>query len=168
MPAAKVKVIDRGLNRIIRQTNKAGRLKIKVGIQGSEGQAVEHEGAGLTNAQLGVIHEFGTKGVSLGRSGAETGGIPERSFIRSTFDREVKKWQNLMIRSAKEIYGPNRPNIRKVLGLVGEKAVADIRQTINKGIPPELMPETVERKGSSKPLIDTGQLKASITYKVVK
>lgn len=168
MGAAKVKVIDRGLSRIIRQTNKAGRLKIKVGIQGSEAEAVEHDGEGITNAQLGAIHEFGTKGISLGRSGGTSGGIPSRSFIRSTFDRESRQWQGLMVRAAKEIYGPTRPDIRKVLGLMGERAVADIRQTINKGIPPELMPETIERKGSSKPLIDTGQLKASITYKVIK
>jgi len=168
MATTRVTVIDRGLNRIIRQVNKAGRLKIAIGIQGSEASAVEHKGSGITNADLGFFHEFGTAGISLGRSGAEYGGIPERSFIRSTFDRKVLSWQRLMGRATRQLYGPKRVNIRRVLGIVGEKAVADIRRTIRAGIPPPLMPETVDRKGSSKPLIDTGQLVASITYAVRK
>jgi len=43
-----------------------------------------------------------------------------------------------------------------------------IKQKITQGDPswPPLKPETIKRKGSSKPLIDTGKLRASITHKV--
>jgi hypothetical protein len=39
-------------------------------------------------------------------------------------------------------------------------------QTINAGIEPGLNERTIERKGSSKPLIDTGRLKGSITHEI--
>ena len=37
---------------------------------------------------------------------------------------------------------------------------------IASNIPPALAPETIERKGSSVALIDTGQLRSSITWQV--
>jgi len=39
-------------------------------------------------------------------------------------------------------------------------------QTINRGIEPNLNAKTIKRKKSSKPLIDTGRLKGSITHEV--
>ena len=38
-------------------------------------------------------------------------------------------------------------------------------RAIDSGIPPELKPATVARKGSTKQLIDTGVLKSSLTTK---
>jgi hypothetical protein len=44
--------------------------------------------------------------------------------------------------------------------------VGVIKQRIANGIAPPNSPYTIARKGSSKPLIDTGQLRNSITYQV--
>ncbi len=41
-----------------------------------------------------------------------------------------------------------------------------VKEKITEGIPPPLRETTIARKGSSKPLIDTGTLRASITHKV--
>jgi len=164
----RVIIKDRGLKQIFSNAVSVNGMKIAVGIQGPEAGAVEHDETDLSNVELGVVHEFGTAGVSLGRSGATSGGIPARSFIRSTFDQKQKRWLALMARAAKVLYSEKVLNPRQVLGVVGEKAKSDIIRTINKGIPPALVPSTIRRKGSSKPLIDTGQLKASITWAIRK
>ncbi|MEM8168046.1 hypothetical protein Q4R38_18910, partial [Morganella morganii] len=54
----------------------------------------------------------------------------------------------------------------RAFAIVGEKLSGEVKRKIQSGINPELDPKTVARKGSSKPLIDTGNLLQSITYEV--
>ncbi len=59
----------------------------------------------------------------------------------------------------------------KGLNKAGLIAQASIREVINEGIPPPLAPETLKarkRRGRTgeKPLVDTGQLRNSISYVV--
>ena len=56
----------------------------------------------------------------------------------------------------------------QILRKAGAFLEGAIKQKITEGDPswPPLKPETIKRKGSSKPLIDTGKLRASITHKV--
>ncbi len=93
--------------------------------------------------------------------------IPERSFLRSTFDKNALTYAGLLQKQVgRVIDGDATPE--QAVGIVGEKYLADIRNAINAGIPPKLARSTVRRKGSSKQLIDTSQLKQSITVKVSK
>lgn len=93
--------------------------------------------------------------------------IPERSFLRSAFDKGRKSYERLLQKQAGLVIdGKQAPD--KAVGIVGEKALADVVRGINRGIPPPLQPATVRRKGRSKPLIHTGQLKMSIKVKVNK
>ena len=55
----------------------------------------------------------------------------------------------------------------RALGLLGARMSADMKMTIKNRIPPPLQPETIRRKGSDVPLIDTGQLINSITWAVL-
>ena len=50
--------------------------------------------------------------------------------------------------------------------LLGQKYVGQIQARISAGIPPPLAESTIARKGSSVPLIDTGQLRSAVTYEV--
>jgi hypothetical protein len=52
------------------------------------------------------------------------------------------------------------------LEAVGQLVKSDMQGRIERNSPPfkELADETIKRKGSSKPLIDTSQMKNSITY----
>jgi len=56
----------------------------------------------------------------------------------------------------------------QILRKAGAFLEGAIKQKITEGDPswPPLKPETIKRKGSSKPLINTGKLRASITHKV--
>ncbi len=156
MAAKRVIVKDRGLNTILRNMGTFDGMQVRVGIQGPEAGAIEHGESDLSNVELGVIHEFGASGA----------GIPERSFVRATFDARVRAWTRLLGKVAQKIYDTSPTSPDRLLGIVGEKVRSDIVNMINQGIPPALKPATIARKGSSKPLIDTGQLKGSITWRI--
>lgn len=110
----------------------------------------------FTMLDLATVHEFGSK----------DGRIPQRSFMRSTCDEKKAKHAGLITKiQGKVIDGVL--SIKQALSQIGEVVSKDMVQTINRGLEPELKLATIKRKkGSSKPLIDTGRLKGSITYQV--
>lgn len=111
----------------------------------------------ITNVELAVIHEYG----------APAANIPERSFIRST--AVVNRATYLaMFRGGLPKVLAHKLQINTLLGLVGAKMAADMKNTITHGDLAPLAPSTIERKGSSRPLVDTGQLLNSITWAVVE
>jgi hypothetical protein len=93
--------------------------------------------------------------------------IPQRSFIRSAFDQNVEKYQRAIQREARKVALLKQSPYRAI-DRIGEIAKADIIRGINRGISPPLKPATIRRKRSSKPLIDTGQLKQAIRYESSK
>ncbi|WP_333638207.1 hypothetical protein [Tissierella praeacuta] len=93
--------------------------------------------------------------------------IPERSFIRGGYQEN----KNKIIDNAEVL-------LEKVINLqfpvetffetLGEYIVGLIQQYLTDLRTPKNHPFTIAKKGSSNPLIDTGRLRQSITYKVVK
>ncbi len=150
-----VRDIDRGFKRIKRLLAKASRRgpAVGVGVQAAEAKA-DHNG--ITNAELAAVHEFGK------------GNVPERSFLRSTFDENLKDYDRELESIAKRTYdGSTR--LEGDLLLLGESMRSDVIQKIRSSIPPPLKPETVARKkGETTPLIDTGQLINALSVEVRK
>lgn len=143
---------DKGYRGLFRRVAEAHTTVVVVGVQGEK----ERRGVGgPTNAQLATWHEFGTL----------DGHIPERSFIRSTINEHSDKYRALVRRVAAGIL-IGRFTERQALSLVGEQVASDIKSRIEAGIPPPNAESTVAQKGSSKPLIDTGQMRNAITYKI--
>lgn len=110
---------------------------------------------GFSMLDLALVHEFGSK----------DGRIPQRSFIRSTCDAKQKEHLNLMAK-VQGMYLAGKIAMKQALHTIGSVVEKDIVQSINRGIEPDLKPATIKRKKSSKPLIDTGRLKGSITHDV--
>lgn len=108
---------------------------------------------GASNALIAYVHEFGV-------------GVPERSFLRSTVLEQAQKYVKIQrdniipaiksgVMTAEEAY--------RRLGIVASN---DVKLKITNGPFTALDQKTIDRKGSSKPLIDTGELRQSITYEV--
>jgi len=115
--------------------------------------AGSHIDGDLTVASIGFIHEFGTEK------------IPERSFMRSTIQEKKKDIIALQKKLLKQIVlGAISQN--KALGLIGEFTSDLMSQKIVSISDPPNKSQTIKRKGSSNPLVDTGQMKNSITYEV--
>ena len=157
-----VKEIDRGWKAIRGRIERLGDMGhvTRVGVQGAPA-AANHQGTSLTVAQIANIHEFG-KVIHQPRM-KRVIVIPERSFIRRTVDlyqeaiarREVLLAQGVVL---------GKFELRQGLELFGMYVVVLIQQRMANGIDPPNKPSTIARKGSSKPLIDRGQLRQSITH----
>lgn len=104
---------------------------------------------------LAMVHEYGSK----------DGRIPARSFIRSTCDTHQNSHLKLIAKLQGQIID-GKLDFKQALHLFGEVVSKQMIQAINAGIEPKLCESTIKRKKSSKPLIDTGRLKGSITHEV--
>ncbi len=131
-----------------------GGLLVKVGLPRGSGT---HGPSGLPVVQLGAIHEFGSP----------DRGIPERSFLRNTMSAKKREHDALIRKLGRAVIsGKESPNV--ALEKLGMVAAANVQETIADGVPPPNAPSTVKRKGSSKPLVDTGALRQAITHQVFK
>lgn len=134
---------------------------IEVGVFQAEG-AVKHRTDGKkTVAEIAAIQEFGA--LIRTQDGEGLTIIPARSFIRAWFDENEEKIQAFFAQRLEKL-GPER--WAQALNQTALWIQAQIQRRIRKGIRPKLAQSTIDRKGSSKPLIDTGQLLAAILAKV--
>lgn len=129
-----------------------GGSTVDVGFLRSSGM---HKNADLSVAALAAVHEFGSS----------DGRIPERSFMRSAVDGSKNQLQALVDKISAKVFDGDMDR-KKGLGLIGQFLKDRIVAKINSGVPPPNAPSTVARKGSSKTLIDTGQLKNSVDWEV--
>ena len=138
-------------------------LEVVAGFRGNgPGGASHQESPELTVAQVAAFHEFGA------------GDNPERSFMRTTFDENVRAYDQLQrvalgraldagVRGGR---GAGMGALRREYGRIGLRMASDMQRKITAGLSPPLQEATIRRKGSSKPLIDTGQTRASIDSEV--
>lgn len=146
-----------GLEKLMKQIG--GDWVARVGIL--EGKAgAKHAGTNTTNGEIGVVHEMGSI----------TNNIPSRSFLRlpvETKQKEIiKSMGGKTVQSA--IENNQIKTVYSLLGVIAESFVKQAFASGGYGQWPALKPATIARKGSSAPLIDTGQLRRSITSDVVK
>lgn len=130
---------------------------VKAGILGAKGAAQRTNS--LTVAQQASIHEYGL------------GNVPARPFIRPPFEINRTKYLEILKAGYRLATKNKTPEgFRKLLALVGQKMAADIKNYVTQGtgVPPPLSPKTIKRKGSSRPLVDTGQMLNSISYVVIE
>ena len=151
--------IDKGYQAFVRRMKKYAKgPHVMVGVQSNDAERGGQGSAfGDSNVRLAAVHEFGSR----------DGRIPQRSFIRASIDRERQLLERMMDRAVLAIAKDG--NAAKHLGLIGERARAEMVRTIDQsiGLAP-LTPAGIRSKQvpSTTPLIDTGQLKGSITWKV--
>lgn len=87
--------------------------------------------------------------------------IPIRPFFRTAITNNMHKWIEFY---KKDISITN--NNAFTLNRVGELARRDIIKSIDNMNTPPNKRSTIKNKKSSKPLVDTGLLRRSVTYKV--
>jgi len=93
--------------------------------------------------------------------------IPERSFIRAGIDKHKVAYIKFMKKAAANI-AAGVASKKTALMLLGAKAKGDIQTYIDIGKFEPNAPFTIAKKGSSKPLIDTGRMRQSVDYAVEK
>lgn len=154
MPRQKLTITDtdRGMRDLLARC-KSANTSITVGVHGPEGGETHEGGGSATVADVANYNEFGTWR------------IPARSFIGAWFDEYYPENRGHFTDALRAVVkGPL--TLAQALAALGALFVGQVQRRIVQGIPPPNAERTIQRKGSSKPLVDTGQLKSSITYKV--
>lgn len=150
--SVKVKDVDKGYAAMMKRINDCKEASLVVGLMAGKGDEPHKGTPGTTVLQIGVIHEFGL-------------GVPERSFIRGWFDvfnPTAKKQISVVLES---VVAGKRTKA-EALELLGVRFVGEAQKFMVTGPFAPLAPSTIRAKGSSKPLIDTGQMRSSITYRI--
>lgn len=149
-----------GLPELLRNLKRLEMKTVLVGVPADESERKEVSQDEMNNATLLYIHEHGSP----------LNNIPARPSldpgIKNGKDRIIKYFR----KAAEDmlISGDQR-KVDQSLHSAGMVAQNSIRAVINSGVPPELAESTLaarRRRGrtGTKPLIDTGQLRNSITY----
>lgn len=107
---------------------------------------------GTSVSLVAAINEFG----------APSRGQPPRPFFRRMIAEKSKEWPA----AVEANLAATNYDVVRTLELVGQGIAGQLRQSIVDLVDPPLAPSTVARKGSSKPLVDTGHLLASVDYEV--
>jgi hypothetical protein len=112
---------------------------------------------GTPVATVAAIQEFGAPAVK----------IPARPFMQPTVRQKKDEWVKIVAEYLPQV-ALGKTTAFYVLDLVGRVAAADIKVTISNVYSPPNSPATIKRKGSSKPLIDTGLMLATVQNAVNK
>lgn len=122
---------------------------VTVGIH--EDDNARSDDGDINNATLGAILNFGTPT------------IPSREWLSPGVSQSNKEYLQIIADGIED--GLSMRQIHEQLGLV---ASASVQQYMVDLRTPPNAPSTITAKGSSNPLIDTGELRQSVTYKVVE
>lgn len=157
-----VKIIekDRGWKRIQGEIKKMKNSFVKVGVLSDSGSYEATEGGAANLADVATFMEFGF----TVRGGSYF--VLPRPFLRQAFDNNIDKIKDFISKEQDAIYRGASSTSRS-LEKLGLFFAAKVKAEITDGKFPPNAPSTIKEKGSSKPLIDTGRLRASINHEVV-
>ena len=131
---------------LVKQLQAADGAEVRVGVLSGDSELATYAAA----------NEFGAK--------IKNGVIPERSYLRSTVDKPstVKR----VVRAMADLTKPGE-TVDDHLNRAGVVLVGEVQEQIRRGDYAPNAPSTVAKKGSDKPLIDTGRLIQSISHEVL-
>ena len=148
MPGVKDEWTDEG-KKFMKELRELAELEVRIGYQAGE---AEDNGVDMTD--IAMWNELGTEHA------------PSRPFMRDSVDKHIPAI-NHMLMDQKDALLSGR-TAKEILNTVGifQK---DLMQTeIEQGEFAANAPATIKKKGSDKPLIDTGRMKNSVNYQIVK
>lgn len=124
--------------------------EVRIGFQ--HGKATEEDGTDVCD--VAAWNELGTAN------------MPSRPFLRKSVDENESKI-NSFLQSKKNdlVRGASAEQILKEIGIFQKDL---IQEKITNGSFAPNAESTVRRKGSSKPLIDTGRMRQSVNYEIKK
>lgn len=144
-----VTVKDHGANQMLRRLRGTS-VEVDVGIDSDQGHPATVDGLPSIDA-LALIHEFGA------------GRIPARSFIRGWVDERGEFIRWMLTAAGTQIIGGTRALV-DVAKELGAELTGDCLERFDAGIAPPLAESTVARKGHDTILVETGTLRAALSY----
>jgi hypothetical protein len=156
-----VKVTKDELQKVLRSIQQLASEEVLVGIPASTTE--RQDGEAINNATIGYIQE----------NGSPVNNLPARPFLVPGVQHAIPDATAQLKKGAQEALSGDAEAANKRMHAAGIVAQNAVRSHINSGVPPPLAEATLEarrRRGRTGevPLIDTGQLRNSITYVIRK
>lgn len=166
-----IRVTDNSrVNDLLHTINELNKRKIQIGIFGNSGSKI---------LMIATVNEFGcdiqvtdkmrsylhSQGLHLKKDTSEIH-IPERAFIRGGFDENKGKINRMVKDLLKKLFD-FEITLEQFWNKIGTHVVGMVKEYMTSLRQPSNHTYTIQKKGSSNPLIDTGELREKITYKVV-
>lgn len=142
---------DLGMKRILGAINSLDDAVVLVGLPGRN--SPNYEDLDKTVAEIAVINEFGSP----------ANNIPKRPFMVQTYERHGQKALKYLERMARQVVH-GKVQAKQALNRVGVFYTGRVKDTIRNGAFVPNAPATIAAKKSSKPLIDTGTMRNSVTH----
>ena len=144
-------VIDRdlGYNRIMRDLQKLDGMEIVAGMLKDSGKASN----GASYVDIATWNEYGTRR------------IPSRPFIRISADTNKAAWSKIAQQAVNDVIDGDSP--REAAKVIGHRMVEDIRKVF--GDTSKLKdnaPSTIAKKGRNEPLVDSGEMRKRVNFRV--
>lgn len=114
--------------------------------------------AGYTQGQLLAIHEYGSPERN----------IPERSVLRSTLREQRARALSMLAEDVRTQLANEKVPVARFYQRVAVMLEGEVKRKFGSSDLAPNAPSTIAAKGSSKPLIDTGELRRSIEGRVVQ
>jgi hypothetical protein len=114
---------------------------------------------GSSVLKVGTANEFGV------RDAEGNIRIPERSFVRAWFDENRDRAQKVLRGLFRRVIAGQLTE-EQALDQFGAWAVGEMQARIARGVSPPNAQSTIDRKGSSTPLIDEGILRSALVFEV--
>ena len=158
--AASVSDKDKGWKRLKKTLATFGDDELVIGIPGEIDFRVPTQGA------IGAVHEFGSV----------DGTTPSRSFLRSTFDTNVHRYNRSLAQLVRRAVEKGSPR-KQALFRLGERIRKDvikriqsgeIKQDLKESTKMAFVPNTKTRRGDGVALVSTGGMVGSIVSVVRK
>ena len=124
--------------------------QVRIGFQ--RGEATEEDGTDICD--VAAWNELGTAN------------MPSRPFLRKSVDENEQKINNFLKSQKRSLLGgASADQILKEIGIFQKDL---IQEKITEGSYEPNAASTVAKKGSNKPLIDTGRMRQSVNYVIKK
>ncbi|MEG1232271.1 MAG: hypothetical protein RSE18_00420 [Acinetobacter sp.] len=142
-----------GLKGFLERFREIGKPKVYIGVPASKNGI--HKDSKINMATLLAIHALGLP----------SRGIPQRDPLRPPLIANAQRYTDLLALGLKNALsdGTDPKLVYEKIGIV---ATNDVKDYFITGNFKALSEKTIKAKGSSKPLLDTGELRNSISYEV--
>ena len=137
--------------RFLAELEKMKRMEVRVGYQAGEAT----DDAGVDMCDIAMWNELGTDGPHP---------IPARPFLRQSVDDNEDQIRAFCAQQARKIAAGG--TAEEALKKIGIQVKGIVQKTIKDGNFTPNAPSTIRKKGSDKPLIDTGRLRQSVNYHI--
>lgn len=134
-----------------RQIEQLKKLQIRIGYERGKNSKTDEKGKETDYCDIALWNELGT-----------SNGIPSRPFLRDSVDKNASQIDSACKAALQTI--SKGETAEKILKQLGAMQKGLVQQTIVSGDFKPNSPITVKKKGSDKPLIDSGGLRENVNF----